>query len=384
MKRILSAVLALILCGSMMGTTALATGADARFDETYWLLNLSGSLSGQRFSLFHADGTYSYVTGSRMFGTGTWSWSGGTLLVDGEAYLEDGDGFASEAWYESASSGRRQATLTPDAQKVYAEMFNEIPVYVDGKCVEWTDVKPFIRDNRTLVPLRAVADAMGLRVEWDPQTRIALFSGEAETAIGTRYLVTVAFPIGSATAHVEYRDVDTGAYAGQRDVQMDTSAVLVDNRTYAPIRYLAEQYGCEVGWNSSSRRVDIRSGGYIEAPTESMETTLQDGTYTVRIYRDRIEETADGVAAYAEVLVPVGTIYDHVQYEVSETVTILFTEQSLIIDDYTSSSSGRGERNERLADIREFFERNPGMLSETVYITIEAGVVTNATIYYHP
>ena len=44
----------------------------------------------------------------------------------------------------------------------------DIAVKVDDKQVEFTDAKPFIDEKgRTMVPLRPVADAMGLEVEWD-------------------------------------------------------------------------------------------------------------------------------------------------------------------------------------------------------------------------
>ncbi len=49
---------------------------------------------------------------------------------------------------------------------VYAD--KKVTVMVNGVPVEFTDAMPFIDENgRTLVPLRAVADAMNLTVEWN-------------------------------------------------------------------------------------------------------------------------------------------------------------------------------------------------------------------------
>ena len=115
-----------------------------------------------------------------------------------------------------------------------------ISVTVGGKAVAWTDAEPFIDANdRTMVPLRAVADAMGLTVNWDAAAREASFTG------GSRIII---FPIDSATA----RTSDGGA------VQMDTAAVIVSDRTYAPIRYLAEFFGHEVGWDGAAQTVIIK------------------------------------------------------------------------------------------------------------------------------
>ena len=115
-----------------------------------------------------------------------------------------------------------------------------ITVTVNGKAVEWTDAEPFINDNsRTMVPLRAVADAMGLTVDWDGKAREAVFSNGSKT---------LYFPIGSTTA----RTGDGGT------VKMDTAAVIMNSRTYAPIRYLAEYFGYEVGWDGATKTVSLK------------------------------------------------------------------------------------------------------------------------------
>ncbi len=116
---------------------------------------------------------------------------------------------------------------------------SEIGVTVGGIPVRWTDAVPFIDDNdRTMVPLRAVGDALGLTVSWDGKAREAGFSD------GTKSLF---FPIDSSEAR-------TG---DGRIVKMDTAAVIVNDRTYAPIRYLAEYFGFTVGWDSTTRTVLI-------------------------------------------------------------------------------------------------------------------------------
>ena len=115
-----------------------------------------------------------------------------------------------------------------------------VSVTVNGKAVEWTDAAPFIdKNNRTMVPLRAVADAMGLTVDWDGAAREAVFSNGSKT---------IYFPIGSTTA----RTGDGGK------VKMDTAAVIVNSRTYAPIRYLAEYFGYEVGWDGATKTVSLK------------------------------------------------------------------------------------------------------------------------------
>ena len=127
-----------------------------------------------------------------------------------------------------------------------------VDVTVNGAAVRWTDAEPFIdENNRTMVPLRAVAEALGLSVGWDGAKREAIFSDGAKT---------LYFPIGSSTA----RTGDGGT------VQMDTAAVIRNDRTYAPIRYLAEYFGFAVGWDAATKTVLIRSGQDTPSPAAGL------------------------------------------------------------------------------------------------------------------
>ena len=126
-----------------------------------------------------------------------------------------------------------------------------VAVSINGVTVQWTDAAPFIDvNNRTMVPLRAVAEALGLTVDWDGAKREAVFTN------GTK---TIFFPIDSSVA----RTGDGGT------VQMDTAAVIVNDRTFAPIRYLAECFDYVVDWDGTTRTVLILArgngfGGYYE------------------------------------------------------------------------------------------------------------------------
>lgn len=115
-----------------------------------------------------------------------------------------------------------------------------VTVNVNGSEVQWTDAVPFIDANgRTMVPLRAVGDALGLSVGWSDEAREASFTDGAKA---------IYFPIGS-----------TEARAGlMGTVPMETAAVIIDGRTYAPVRYLAEYFGYSVEWDGMSNTVVIK------------------------------------------------------------------------------------------------------------------------------
>ncbi len=173
-----------------------------------------------------ADGVYSEVNGQNV----TWS----EFLLT----LDDGN-----SWMivDGASPGNYAATPANTPLSDFpGKVDKAISVTVGGKAVAWTDAIPFIDANsRTLVPLRAVGDAMGLTVGWDPSAREASFTN------GTK---TIYFPIDSNEAR-------TGDGAV---ITMDTAAVIKGGRTFAPIRAMAEFFGYTVSWDAATRTVIIK------------------------------------------------------------------------------------------------------------------------------
>ena len=129
----------------------------------------------------------------------------------------------------------------------------DINVTVEGTPVAWTDAKPFIDENdRTLVPLRPIANALGLEVTWNDDTNTASF---------TDGITTVDFIVDSP----EYRAYMNG-YNIYAYTEMDTKAVIKDSRIFAPARYLAESFQYNVGWEDATKSVSITKAAVEEEP----------------------------------------------------------------------------------------------------------------------
>ena len=99
------------------------------------------------------------------------------------------------------------------------------------------DVAPIIRNNRTMLPARFVAEALGAKVDWDAKTR---------TVIITNATTVIKLPVGSTTATVN----------GQ-SITLDSPAFIENNRTYTPIRFISEALNAIVEWNAETRQVTI-------------------------------------------------------------------------------------------------------------------------------
>ena len=94
------------------------------------------------------------------------------------------------------------------------------------------DVAPFIKNNRTFVPVRFVADALGASVEWDAETGTATLRSEEN--------------IIKLTTNTK------DMYVNDKIVKMDTAPYIVNNRMLIPIRYIAENLNCDVKWDGKT------------------------------------------------------------------------------------------------------------------------------------
>ena len=126
------------------------------------------------------------------------------------------------------------------ASPILAENDDSINVTINGHTVTFNkDLGyPFIDEqNRTLVPLRAIAEAMSLDVTWDPQTNTAWFRGKGRT---------LGYPIGQK-----------GYWLNDSYQTLDTSSVIINSRTYVPLRSLSEAMNAHVAWLPDSRTIQI-------------------------------------------------------------------------------------------------------------------------------
>ncbi|MBQ3404974.1 MAG: copper amine oxidase N-terminal domain-containing protein [Oscillospiraceae bacterium] len=159
------------------------------------------------------------------------------LKANSRYYIVDSD---VSTW--SCNSQSEQSGFAEVRGRVNTPSSSGITVTVNGQAVKWTDAAPFIDQNsRTMVPLRAVAEALGLGVFWNDQYKEASFTSANKS---------ITFPINS-----NFYRTESGDYGS-----MDTAAVIVNSRTYAPIRYLAEYFGYNVGWDGATKTVIITGG----------------------------------------------------------------------------------------------------------------------------
>lgn len=116
------------------------------------------------------------------------------------------------------------------------------PVMKVGAISANLDAPPVIVESRTLVPIRAVAEALGGRVSWDASTR---------TAIVTLGNVSLHLTIGRSTALVN------GSSVPIDDANAKVVPLIMTGRTMLPLRFVAENLGADVQWDETTQTITI-------------------------------------------------------------------------------------------------------------------------------
>ena len=114
---------------------------------------------------------------------------------------------------------------------------HNIAIRIDGEYLTDLDVPATIVEGRTLIPVRAVTEALGAEVGWNAATRTVTITkdGTIITMIIDNRNATIN---GSAT-------------------QLDVAPIIIDGRTMLPIRFIAETFGWGVDWDAANRNVVI-------------------------------------------------------------------------------------------------------------------------------
>lgn len=152
---------------------------------------------------------------------------------------------------------------------------NGIKVYVKGKKPAF-DVLPEIVRGRTMVPFRALAEALGGKVAWDPETStITIFRGRT----------VLRLTLGSTEAEVD----------GVR-VTLDAPPSVINGRTMVPLRFIGEALNATVEYDPETGMIVIKDAAPTPPPADDAAAPT-DGTTAPA---DGTTPPADGTAAPAD------------------------------------------------------------------------------------
>ncbi|MBQ7034049.1 MAG: peptidylprolyl isomerase [Clostridia bacterium] len=109
----------------------------------------------------------------------------------------------------------------------------------EGEVTDKTlEAAPFVNDRwRTMVPVRAISEAFGATVDWNGTLR------------------EVIVRLGGVEIRL-YVD-STEALVGGEKVTLDCAPVIVEGRTFVPLRFVSEALSCNVNYAAASRHIVI-------------------------------------------------------------------------------------------------------------------------------
>lgn len=105
-----------------------------------------------------------------------------------------------------------------------------------NKEMQMMDVAPFIsKENRTMVPLRFIAESFGAQVNYGAQNQtieLIFYNGRITMQVGNK-----------------------SAIANGKEIFLDSPPIIVNNRTFVPLRAIAELIGAEIYWDAKLQEV---------------------------------------------------------------------------------------------------------------------------------
>ncbi len=126
-----------------------------------------------------------------------------------------------------------------------------IDVIVNGNPLA-LDVAPVIVNDRTMVPMRAIFEALGAKVTWIPEDRLIIATCDDKFVV---LQIDNAFMTVEKTGQTE-----------KESILLDAPPFILDDRTLVPARAVSEALDAEVKWDGTTRTVTvIKSKGNVSS-----------------------------------------------------------------------------------------------------------------------
>lgn len=150
-----------------------------------------------------------------------------------------------------------------------------INVYLNGTALTF-DQPPVMQNDRTMVPMRAIFEALGYSVTWDEET---------ESIHSVKDGIAFSMQINNNLVFVN-----------DQQFELDVPPMLFNGRTLVPVRAVAELSGALVTWSDYANSVYIRNNNYFAAELEienlgniTVLLAIGSAPYTVLNFCDLVE-----------------------------------------------------------------------------------------------
>lgn len=99
------------------------------------------------------------------------------------------------------------------------------------------DTPPVIMECRTLVPVRAITESLGAKVTWSPSEKKV-------------YIV-------KDTKKINLFIDNKKVLVNENEKSIDVPAKIINDRTYVPLRFIVEEFGLTINYDSKTEIIEI-------------------------------------------------------------------------------------------------------------------------------
>ena len=150
-----------------------------------------------------------------------------------------------------------QSKVSNNLDSEYLKNKSKITILVNGQEL-YTDTPVFSANERTMLPVRAIAESLGAEVSYEPD--------------GLKEIILIKKGQDAVILQMNKNKSIVNGTEKQIDSSPKVSASTFRGRTYLPIRFVAENLGIKIDWRSSDKTVVISSDSTVPLTTNSTST----------------------------------------------------------------------------------------------------------------
>lgn len=271
-EKVMKKLLAILLtCIMTIGVMVIPVSADSIYYPCYegiWSNTDSGNpvkleiynVTNSDMGLYFQYGQFAvYVNNAKINGTkvnGNYreEWEGGDFIVSGTITLDLGDKGIWLDWhpYENGrDSGVKGFMMNNNNFSYKTIQDSTIKVVMDGKQLSF-DQNPVIMNDRVMVPIRAIAEAMGAEVSWNEVRKVgrvvSIKKGNKEISF---------YADETEYANSLQMSIYTEGQSKSRIVTLDSPITIYNDRTVVPVRAVSQAFDANVTWDGNNKTVNI-------------------------------------------------------------------------------------------------------------------------------
>ena len=103
------------------------------------------------------------------------------------------------------------------------------------------DAPPYIKNARTMVPMRFIGESLGASVSWQAETKSVIYVLDS---------IQIQLTIGNTNAVLIQGEK-------KQTIKLDAAPEIVNSRTFIPLRFVSENLGAEVQWDAATKKITV-------------------------------------------------------------------------------------------------------------------------------